>query len=97
MLNHELVSYNPKFFWMLARSKGYRLLYMNVAAGTSYYTLPDNIADSVSPFEPDIEVRRHDLRVADTLVVAILQQSVRHPLCRAHRRPRPARERTTGC
>jgi SAM-dependent methyltransferase len=74
MLNHGLVNYNPKFFWMLARSNGYRLLYMNVAAGTSYYTLPDNIADSVSPFEPDIEVRRHDLRVADTLVVAILQK-----------------------
>jgi methyltransferase family protein len=27
--NHGLVNYNPKFFWMLARSNGYRLLHMS--------------------------------------------------------------------
>jgi hypothetical protein len=74
MLNHGLINYNPKFFWMLARSNGYRLVYMNVNAGTSYYALPENIAASVSPFEPDIEVRRHAYRAADMLIVAVLQK-----------------------
>ena len=26
-MNHGLVNYNPKFFWMLARSNGYKWLY----------------------------------------------------------------------
>jgi hypothetical protein len=74
MLNHGLVNYNPKFFWMLARSNGYRLVYMDVIASTSYYALPDNIAASVSPFEPDIEVRRHAYRTADMGIIAALQK-----------------------
>jgi hypothetical protein len=47
---------------------------MNVNAGTSYYPLPENIAASVSPFEPDIEMRRHAYRAADMLIVAVLQK-----------------------
>jgi hypothetical protein len=74
MLNHGLVNYNPKFFWMLARSNGYRVVYMNVNAATSYYSLPKNIVGSVSPFEPDIEKRRHAYRVADMDLVAVLQK-----------------------
>jgi hypothetical protein len=74
MLNHGLVNYNPKFFWMLARSNGYRVVYMNVNAATSYYALPENIVDSVLPFEPDIEIRRHAYRVADMGLVAVLQK-----------------------
>jgi hypothetical protein len=74
MLNHGLVNYNPKFFWMLARSNGYRVVYMNVNAATSYYPLPENIVGAVSPFEPDIEIRRHAYRVADMGLVAIFQK-----------------------
>jgi hypothetical protein len=74
MLNHGLVNYNPKFFWMLARSNGYRLVYMDVIARTSYYALPENIAASVSPFEPDIDVRRHAYRAADMGIVTVLQK-----------------------
>jgi hypothetical protein len=74
MLNHGLVNYNPKFFWMLARSNGYRLVYMNVTAGTSYYPLPENITASVSAFEPDIDVRRHAYRAADMGLVTVLQK-----------------------
>jgi hypothetical protein len=79
MLNHGLVNYNPKFFWMLARSNGYRLLYMNVNAGTSYYALPENITASVSPFEPDIDLRRHAYRAADMGLVIVLQKVFNTP------------------
>jgi len=79
MLNHGLVNYNPKFFWMLARSNGYRLVYLDVIASTSYYALPENIAESVSPFEPDIELRRHAYRVADMGIIAALQKAFDTP------------------
>ena len=74
MLNHGLVNYNPKFFWMLARSNGYRLVYLNVSAATSYYALPENITGAVAPFEPDIEMRRQAYRVADMGIVAVMQK-----------------------
>ena len=74
MLNHGLVNYNPKFFWMLARSNGYRVVYMNVSAGTSYYALPENITNFMSAFAPDIGKRRHSYRVADMLLVVVLQK-----------------------
>jgi hypothetical protein len=47
---------------------------MNVTAGTSYYPLPENITASVSPFEPDIDVRRHAYRAADMGLVTVLQK-----------------------
>ena len=31
MWNHGLVNYNPKFFWMLARSNGYEVIFMDYA------------------------------------------------------------------
>jgi hypothetical protein len=74
MINHGLVNYNPKFFWMLARSNGYRLVYMNVIASTSYYALPTNIVAAVSPFEPDIGVRRDSYRIADMYIIAVMQK-----------------------
>jgi hypothetical protein len=74
MLNHGLVNYNPKFFWMLARSNGYRVVYMNVLADPEYYGLPANISDSVRPFEADIELRRENYRTADMLLVVMLQK-----------------------
>lgn len=47
---------------------------MNINAETSYYALPENIADSISAFEPDIGMRRHAYRVADMLIVVLLQK-----------------------
>ncbi|HYM31975.1 MAG TPA: hypothetical protein VEU47_11775 [Candidatus Cybelea sp.] len=43
MMNHGLVNYNAKFFWMLARSNGYQLVELAVLPGGSKYALPDNI------------------------------------------------------
>lgn len=86
MLNHGLVNYNPKFFWMLARSNGYRVVYMNVISAQRIrwwwpfvlhqvrYGFPDNIAAAISPFEPDIDDRRAGFRVADMNLIAVLQK-----------------------
>jgi hypothetical protein len=48
MMNHGLVNYNPKFFWMLARSNGYEVLVVKMSPAGVNYPLPDNIRDELS-------------------------------------------------
>jgi hypothetical protein len=79
MFNHGLVNYNPKFFWMLARSNGYKLIDLDVSGSDFYYELPDNIVDSVSTFRPDIRARRTSYRAADTMLLAVLQKTFDTP------------------
>lgn len=78
MFNHGLINYNPKFFWMLARSNGYKLIDLDVTFTNTYYELPDNIVDSVSAFRPDIG-RRNRLRAADTMLLVLLQKTFDTP------------------
>lgn len=74
MLNHGLINYNPKFFWMLARSNGYKLLYADYFGSTSYYELSQNIVDNIFPFNPTIAERKKQYRVADSGIVIALQK-----------------------
>jgi hypothetical protein len=72
-LNHGLVNYNPKFFWMLARSNGYRWHHMNYSQ-TSEYPFPENIVDHVAQFNPDITERASHYQYGDGWVVVVLQK-----------------------
>jgi hypothetical protein len=74
MLNHGLVNYNPKFFWMLARSNGYKFLDIDIFGSTSYYELPQNIVEAISPFRPDIGGRSSAYRAADTMLLIVMQK-----------------------
>jgi hypothetical protein len=74
MFNHGLINYNPKFFWMLARSNGYKLIDMDVFGPTTYYELPQNIVDAISPFRPDISERYGSYRASDTMLLAVLRK-----------------------
>jgi hypothetical protein len=56
-LNHGLVNYSPKFFWMLARSNNYRWLYFNYLVSSESYPVPTNLIDSIREFSPDIDER----------------------------------------
>ena len=40
MLNHGLINYNPKFFWMLCRSNAYRIAYFNFLSEPQSCPLP---------------------------------------------------------
>jgi hypothetical protein len=73
MFNHGLVNYNPKFFWMLSRSNGYRWLHMDLTPGPAL-SLPANIIDLASKFSPDLTERVRSYRVADCGIVAVLQK-----------------------
>ena len=74
MMNHGLINYNPKFFWMLARSNGYKWLYADYTSANSYYELPQNIIDNVIPFNPNITDRAKTYQVADGAVVVAMQK-----------------------
>jgi len=49
--NHGFFNYNAKFFWMLARSNGYRWIYGDYSQGEPY-PLPSNILESLSQRPP---------------------------------------------
>jgi hypothetical protein len=60
MMNHGLVNYTHKFFWMLARSNGYQLLKSRFGSSELAYALPDNIRenDSAAQTDPRLETYR---------------------------------------
>lgn len=73
MMNHGLVNYNPKFFWMLARSNGYTLTYLTVQPAGEAYTMPDNIRDNMQTTEktkPLVDAYRTD----DVMIKVILKK-----------------------
>jgi hypothetical protein len=74
MVNHGLINYNPKFFWMLARSNGYRSVYMDFRSDRVPYPLPDNVLDFVESFEPGVAGREATYTTADCMLVAVLQK-----------------------
>jgi hypothetical protein len=74
MVNHGLINYNPKFFWMLARSNGYRVVYMDFRSDSTPYPLPDNVIEYVSTFQPDAPRREAGYVTADCMLVAVLQK-----------------------
>ena len=77
--NHGLVNYNPKFFWMLARSNGYKVIHENMSLSLAQYGLPQNIIDSAAPFSPDIDLRARDYRASDCGVLFVLQKQFDMP------------------
>src|SRR5882672_6845647 len=57
MLTHGIVNYNPKFFWMLSRSNGYRWIYADYRSDAHYYELPQSVVDEFARLEPSIVER----------------------------------------
>jgi len=74
MANHGLVNYNPKFFWMLARSNGYNWLHMEYFGSQMSYDLPDNIVDHAKQFRPDIAGRLGGHRISDGGIAVAMQK-----------------------
>jgi hypothetical protein len=75
MFCHGLVNYNPKFFWMLARSNGYKWLQMNYVHSSSLEPLPADVVDHVSMFDPDFSDRISRYRAADCALMVVLQKT----------------------
>jgi hypothetical protein len=68
-VNHGLVNYNPKFFWMLARSNDYKWVYFNYRGSKDAVDIPSNVIESVIPYDPDIANRNPKVINAGLTVV----------------------------
>ena len=73
-LNHGLVNYNLKVFWMLARSNGYKWIYNDFTLSHERYSFPENILDSVRTFEKNIDQRAQGYGALDCGIVVAMQK-----------------------
>jgi len=73
-LNHGLVSYNPKFFWMLGRSNGYKIAFMTMGQSERDSGLPQNLLDFLALYEPQAGDDFAAFRMPVTSIVVALQK-----------------------
>ena len=74
MLNHGLVNYNPKFFWMLARSNGYKFLFSDYVGSPIQHGLPKDIIDNIISFNTGIAGNADEFQVPDAGLTVVLQK-----------------------
>jgi hypothetical protein len=73
MFNHGLVNYNPKFFWMLSRSNGYKWLHMNFSIAGAR-PLSSDIVDHVAGFNPSFAEQARGYVAPDCGLGVVLQK-----------------------
>jgi hypothetical protein len=73
-LNHGLVSYNPKFFWMLGRSNGYKIAFMTMGQSERNSGLPQNLLEFLALYEPKAADDFAAFRMPVTSIVVALQK-----------------------
>ena len=73
MMNHGLVNYNPKFFWMLARSNGYSVIYFTVQPAGVSYEMPENIQTYIQTTEEAKKVVEA-YRTEDVMIKVIMKK-----------------------
>jgi hypothetical protein len=78
MADHGLVNYNPKFFWYLARSNGYRLIHADLSASSQSHRLSDRVINKLKCFG-DIPEAVQNYTMADAAIRAIMQKVVDAP------------------
>jgi hypothetical protein len=73
-LNHGLINYNFKFFWMLARSNGYRFIETDFSPETNYSELPDNIQNFLNQVNLSSRERSYNWTAANAGMLAVLRK-----------------------
>jgi hypothetical protein len=74
MPNHGLVSYNPKFFWMLGRSNGYKITFMTMGQSGRDTGLPDDLVEFLALYEPQAKSEFAAYTMPATSLVVALQK-----------------------
>jgi hypothetical protein len=72
--NHGLVSYNPKFFWMLGRSNGYKIAFMTMGQSDRDAGLPDDLQEFLALYEPQAKSAFAAYTLPVTSLVVALQK-----------------------
>ncbi|HTC02611.1 MAG TPA: hypothetical protein VK749_04355 [Xanthobacteraceae bacterium] len=74
MLNHGLVAYNPKFFWLLGRSNGYKIVFMTMGWSERDPGLPKDLQDFLTLYDREAASQFADFRLPESSVVVVLQK-----------------------
>ena len=72
-MNHGLVNYNVKFFWMLARSNDYRMTFLSVMPGGKVSAMPENIKAAMSAADVAEEAVT-GFRAEDTMIKVLFRK-----------------------
>jgi hypothetical protein len=72
--NHGLVSYNPKFFWMLGRSNSYKIAFMTMGQWARDAGLPKDLIEFLQLYEPQAGDDFAAFRMPVTSLVVALQK-----------------------
>jgi hypothetical protein len=72
--NHGLVSYNPKFFWMLGRGNGYKIAFMTMGQSDRDAGLPDDLVEFLALYEPQAKSEFAAYTMPVTSLVVALQK-----------------------
>jgi hypothetical protein len=75
MFNHGLINYNFKFFWMLARSNGYRFIYADFLPLLVSDPLPEDILGFLNSTNPTAVQKTRHYKAASAGLIAVLQKS----------------------
>ena len=75
MVNHGLINYNFKFFWMLARSNGYKIIHADFMPAKDQSDLPDNIAEFLARSKLTAQSESLDYKVRDAGLLLAMQKS----------------------
>jgi hypothetical protein len=70
---HGLINYNFKFFWMLARSNGYRWIHADYSQSPPY-DLPSDIVDFIGASWPGASVQTESYKVSDAGIRVVMQK-----------------------
>ena len=73
-VNHGFLKYDPKWFWMLARSNNYRWLDFDYTSRGQIADLPDNVIEAIAAHRPDIAERKAQYKVMDAGLWATFQK-----------------------
>jgi hypothetical protein len=73
-LGHGLFSYNPKWFWMLARSNRYGWLRFEYDVGGNQDEIRQDIVEAITHMSPGNEPRLRDYRVTNCAIAVVLQK-----------------------
>jgi hypothetical protein len=74
MLNHGLVAYNPKFFWLHGRSNGYKIVFMTMGWSERDPGLPKDLQDFLTLYDREAASQFADFRLPESSVVVVLQK-----------------------
>jgi hypothetical protein len=75
MFNHGLVNYNFKFFFMLGRSNGYRIIDAAFSVGAEKYGLPDNLAEFLRSQSLQANMQWDGYEARDAGIRIVMQKS----------------------